>query len=408
MKEKILFITIFLPFPLDMGAKIKTYNTLQVLSKFFNIDLICFINSIRELRHTKEVEKKLGIRVECIYKKILLHRTPFLFIIQILKSIFSKYPYVVSKFSHFFMRRKIATEILQNKYKIIYIDHLQLFQYISYSILKNKEILVILDQHNFETEIIARRLAHTRNFIYKLFLKLERFKLAKYERKACSSADIVFAITERDRSKFWNITNGKCNCYVSPLFVEKRNKIYSPIGINNKIILFIGTLSWYPNVDGILWFYKNVFKRYNMQALGWVLMIVGNNPVPEITKINDNKFVRVIGYVNDVKPYIKKALVSIVPLRIGGGIRIKVLDLFSYGMPIISTSIGCEGIPIDDGKNIIIANTPEEFFDSLNLIYEDDVLRMNLSQNAFKLIKREYSFSSAKEKYSNLLVKYLY
>lgn len=406
MKEKILFITNLLPFPLDNGGKIKTYNTFRMLTHLNNIDFICFVNSKRDLIYVKELEK-LGARVECVYKKIKHHKTPFLFILQILKSIFSVYPYVVSKYSSFLMKDKVTKKFFQNKYKKIYIETLPLFQYVPPSLLKKKEIFVILDQQDVVSEIVRRRLNNTKNIFIRIFLKYEYFKLVRYEKKACSLADLVLAITENDRVKFNDMTVGKCNCEVFPFYLEQRySKHYSHRGKQGKTILFLGTMSWYPNEDGIVWFYNNVFQKYNMRDSGWNLIIVGSEPGPNILNINDNKFVRITGYVDDIKPYLKDALVGIVPLRIGGGMRIKILDLFSFGMPIISTSIGCEGIPVINQENILIANSPEEFINALNLVSSDEDLRAKLSLNAIKLIEREYSFSVASKKFSKLLKNY--
>jgi len=399
--KKILFITNLLPFPLDNGGKIKTYNTLTVLSEIYDIDLLCFIEEENDSIYIKDLEL-LGINVSCV-KKILRHAgKPRLLLFEIIKSLFSQYPYIISKFLSRKMRRLISVNISKNDYKYIYIDHLQLFPYVYTTISTTGETKVILDQHNVESQIVRRRLNNSKNLLAKLFLIVEYWKALLFEKSACKYADLVLAITQQDHSTISKLTHGKCKCHVS-LCVVKKEKISFQRNSNEKVILFIGTMSWYPNEDGLMWFYDNVFRAFDLGKDGWKLLVVGNSPTKRVLELADDKFVEVTGYVDDVKPYIQRSLLSVVPLRIGGGMRIKILDLFKWGVPVISTDIGCEGIPASNNKNIMIANSPEEFLNKLNQIAQNPELRQELIQNAFTLIAENYSFSKALEFYRNLM-----
>ena len=401
MKERILFVTNLLPYPLDNGGKIKTYNTLCVLKEIYDIDLLCFIEDDNDLTYIKELER-LGINLNCV-KKILRHAgKPYLLLFEVVKSLFSRYPYIISKFLSKEMHKLIRVNALKNKYKYIYIDHLQLFPYFYDAMSVDRKVKVILDQHNVESQIVQRRLNNSRNLFSKLFLILEYWKALLFEKSACKRADIVLAITEQDKVKILELTCGKCNCHVSP-YVMKREEIKFLGNCNEKIILFIGTMSWYPNEDGLLWFYNNVFKAFDLGGKGWKLIVVGNSPTKRVLKLADDSFVKVTGYVDDVTSYIQKSLLSVVPLRIGGGMRIKILDLFKWGVPVISTDIGCEGIPASDNKSILIANSPEEFLKKINLFEQNERLRENLVENAFKLIDEKYSFERARGQFQEIL-----
>jgi glycosyltransferase involved in cell wall biosynthesis len=403
MKERILFVTNLLPFPLDSGGKIKTYNTLCLLKALYDIDLMCFVDDRKDLRYVNDVEK-LCVRVECFYKKIKHHRTPFLFILEIVKSIFSKYPYIISKYTSSQMKKKAIKRMCQYEYKIIYIDHLQLFQYVSPLSFKREEKFLVLDQHNIESEIVKRRIHNTRNLFFRLFLKYEYLKLTRYEKRACSMADLVLAITDIDRDKLNNMTKGQCHCEVSPFFIERKdNARYCSYVQHDKNILFVGTMSWYPNEDAILWFYKNVFLKLRKEHPNIRLDIVGSNPGENIFQLKRDNAVNVTGYVEDINPYLKKAMVAIVPIRIGGGMRIKILQLLAKGIPVVTTSIGCEGIPVTTNKEVLIADNESDIYHAINRIINDSRLREKLSENSLNFIKKYYSFDYALKKYVQIL-----
>lgn len=400
MKDKLLFITNLLPYPLDNGGKIKTYSTLSIISKICEVDLLCFIEDESERRYISDIQK-LGISVDCVIKRLRHGQTPLLLFSEVFKSLFTKYPYIVSKYASPEMRRVVASKLAQSQYHTIYIDHLQLFQYVPNDLLMNN-ILVILDQHNLEYEIIKRRMREARNILAKLFLYIEYLKTIQYEKQSCIKADLTLAINRRDLSLINKITEHKARCRQASIYVREINPAAHNESLKKKTILFLGTMSWFPNEDAVLWFYHNVYRRFGLDAEGWKMLIVGNSPGKAILKLQSD-LVNVTGYVDTLRPYLNESLLSVVSLRIGGGMRIKILDLFSFGIPVISTDIGCEGIPVSNDKHLLIANSPLEFKQSIERIYSDTDLRQRLVHNSFSLIKTHYSFDSAFLRYRDFL-----
>jgi glycosyltransferase involved in cell wall biosynthesis len=400
MKEKILFMTNLLPYPLDNGGKIKTYNTLSILSKIFDVDLFCFIEEKSDRQYIGDIQK-LGISVNCVLKRLRHTQTPFLLCWEGLKSLITKYPYVVSKYASPEMRRIVAAKLAQKQYHTIYVDHLQLFQYVPSDIYKT-DISVLLDQHNLEYEIIQRRIRFTKNVFKKLFLRLEYLKAVRYEKECCMKADLILAITKRDLSLINKMTQDRGRCRIAPFYVKEMSPVLHDHSFKKKTILFLGTMSWFPNEDAVIWFFNNVFKQYHLDNQGWRFLIVGNSPGKAVLDLKSDS-VNITGYVDNLRPYLDESLLSVVPLRIGGGMRIKILDLFSFGIPVISTNIGCEGIPVSNGEHILIADTPLEFKRSIERIYHDSALRQNLVNNALSFVKTHYSSASALEQYRDIL-----
>ena len=394
-----LFITNLLPYPLDNGGKIKTYHTLSVLIDLFEIDLLCFIEDKSDRKYIQDIQR-LGISVNGVLKRLRHTQTPFLLCWEVLKSFITKYPYIVSKYASSEMRKSVAGKLAEKRYHTIYIDHLPLFQYVSDDI-HEKAVFIILDQHNLEHEIIRRRMDVTTNVFKKLFLHLEYLRAIRYEKNSCLKADLTLAITNRDLSMIDRMTENKARCRIAPFYVEEISPVLHDNSFKKKTILFLGTMSWFPNEDAVTWFFHNVFKKYNLDTKGWRLLIVGNSPGKAVLDLRSDS-VCITGYVDNLRPYIDESLLSVVPLRIGGGMRIKILDLFSFGIPVISTNIGCEGIPASSGEHILIADTPFEFKRSIESIYHDSELRQNLVKNALSFVRTHYSSTSALQQYRDI------
>ncbi|MBN1830539.1 MAG: glycosyltransferase [Deltaproteobacteria bacterium] len=299
------------------------------------------------------------------------------------------------------MRRILAGKLAEKRYQTIYIDHLPLFQYVPDNI-HQTDIFVILDQHNLEHEIIRRRMGVAKNVFTKLFLRIEYLKAVRYEKESCMKADLTLAITKRDLSLIDRMTENRACCKIAPFYVKEISPIPRDNSFKKKTILFLGTMSWFPNEDAVIWFFHNVFKQYHLDKKGWRLLIVGNSPGRAILNLRSDS-VSITGYVDNLRPYLDESLLSVVPLRIGGGMRIKVLELFSFGIPVISTNIGCEGIPVSNGEHILIAETPSEFKKSIECIYHDTELRQNLVNSALSFVKTHYSSTSALQQYRDIL-----
>lgn len=401
VRKKILFITNLLPYPLDNGGKIRTHQTLSILKTFCDIDLLCFVEKKSDLQF-KERMADTVVDTECVHKTIRYHQDKTLFFWQFLKSILTEKSYVVSKYSSDVMKTAVRRKLLEDNYDQIYVDHLQLFQFVPPALLKKYPDKVILDMHNVESDLVRSMMDNAKNVIVKTCLSWEYKKLLEYEKRACSTAGIVFAITEENRRRFLEITKGKCRVFVAPFVMDPYGgEKYDPA--QGKTILFLGTMSWFPNEQGILWFYEQVFKKKGLAQKGWKLLIVGNSPSRRVLGLAGDPSVEVTGYVEDVKPYLRRGLVGIVPLQIRAGLRIKALEFMAFGLPVISTSTGADGIPHEDGKNILIADNAKAFAQALDLLAEDPSLRQRLSAGGPKLLQDHYSSSSAIKKYSELM-----
>lgn len=395
---KILFLTNLLPYPLDNGGKIKTYTTLQSLKKGGHaIDLVCF-NESRTI--VPEYEKKIleyCNSVNQIYLKLTTTDNKIYMLIMALKSIFSKYSFGLFKYKSEKMRNLLKSLISSNEYDLVYYDHLQLFIYNGLIMSMRINCIKIIDEHNCEALIMKRNADNSANLIKKLFFLLEYQKLYRFERKSIRSSDKCIVLSLEDYKYLFDMC-GEFNHEIIPIGMIDKGMKSSEYQDDCIRILFIGTLTWEPNNNGIVWFMKKVFPLIERQNINVLLYIVGKNPSEELrTLAKKYRNIIITGYVESVEEYYDKCNCMIVPLFIGSGQRVKIIEAFSKGIPVISTTIGAEGLNFEDKYSGLIANTPEEF---VNCIMEIRNRKMweKISFNARKVYEEFYSVEAVQNK----------
>ncbi|MDD5772192.1 MAG: glycosyltransferase family 4 protein [bacterium] len=286
----------------------------------------------------------------------------------------------------------------------IHIDHLQMAQYVE-NCNKSKKIL---DEHNVESFIISRISIMERNPLRKIFTRLESKSLEEFEKKAVLGSNMVLTVSEVDRKTLIDLTGEKEKIRAIPIGVDIEYFYYKPLKNNNSnTVVFIGTLYWPPNIDAVRWFYEQVWKniRKDISDLKW--KIVGLNPVEEVLKLPVmDKNIEVHGSVDDIRPFMWGEGIFTVPLFSGSGMRVKILNAMSCGIPVISTTIGAEGIeglvPVNTSTiqdyNIWIADSPEDFASAITNLLKNNDLREQLSRNGRKLMEEKYSWEIQGEK----------
>ncbi|MBU3956756.1 glycosyltransferase family 4 protein [Patescibacteria group bacterium] len=382
---KVLFITQFLPFPPDTGGKIKTYQTIKIVSKENQIFLISFVERKQDLKWEKEIRK------HCYGTKTFV--TPIITTshkelkLRALSGIFNPKPFRVQKY----FLREVADfiEKLSKKenFDAIHCDHETSIQYLTF--VRNwQKKLKIYDEHNISSEGLFGYARYEKNPLEKLAYFIEGAKLWFYERRMIPVFDRILTISQADKEKLveQGISHTKIKFLPIPFEAE------SQFHYGSKNILFIGLLSWWPNKDAVLWFYQRIFPLVKKKVPQAKFLVVGTNPPEEIKKIDEQDgSVEVTGHVKDVSPYFKKTGVFVVPIRAGAGVRVKILDALASGLPIVSTRMAAEGIRIKDKEEILIEDEEEKFVKAVMKLLKDRGLAKKLSLNGIKFIKENYN-----------------
>ena len=253
-----------------------------------------------------------------------------------------------------------------------------------------KGVHLVGDTHNVEYDVLFRSFLGTKGFLGKAICFLEYKVARRIEVKNWSKFDTIIATTERDGNlmkldlpseKIVVIQNG-----VDPGFLEHAESPTEP-----KTMVFTGLMSYFPNNHGLLYFLDEVFPHVLRQEPGARLYVVGKSPSQALRRRASEKII-VTGFVDDVRPYIARGEIYIIPLLIGGGIRGKALEAMAMKKPIVSTSVGCEGILLQHGESVLISDTPQGFADSIVRLFNDPALKNHLASNAYRTVLQDYNW----------------
>lgn len=255
-----------------------------------------------------------------------------------------------------------------------------------------KDIPLVGDMHNVEYDNLYRAFRQTRNLFYKLYLFFEYRHLRREEIRSTNKFDVVITMTERDKhiisehvppERVVTIPHGVGDEFFTP----------PPVQEEDKSLAFIGLMSYYPNHHGVLYFLDEIFPLIREEEPRTKLYVVGAWPAKKVQRYASEHVV-VTGWVDDVKPYMAKGQVFIIPLLIGGGMRGKALEAMAMRRPIVTTSLGCEGINLKHEESALFADTPREFADGVLRLFRDPGLRERLTSNAYRNVVEGYTWDS--------------
>ena len=372
---KILYITHRSVLPSISGDTIVSYQMIKCIASNSNnkIDLCNFTDTdIYNDRHLNELKKycKNIYEVKRKFRKDILN---YFYCTFFTRKAFFSYHYYDKK-----MAKLIQELVSNNKYDIIYFDHLHMAQYIKFiDKKKHKNIKLIINEHNVEFTIWDRYILMQRNLLRKIPLTIHRNRLRKEEIELCNKADIVYTISDEDKK----VLN---SCKLSNVYTKKPLTEFERVKFENSKfeynLLFMGSMDWHPNEEAVIWFIENVFykldNRYNFY-------IVGKNPSDCIKRYSSERII-VTGRVESVNSYIEKSDIMLIPMFNGGGVKIKLIEGLAKGIPIISTRFGALGIEVNDGKQLFICNTAEEFVKKIQLLENSMEERIKIAMNGFE------------------------
>jgi len=250
----------------------------------------------------------------------------------------------------------------------------------------------ILFQHNVETMIWRRRAQHASDPLRRWYFQLQASRMFRFERQACRTAARVAAVSEQDARTMLELFD-VTRVSAIPTGVDIEG-LTPPVPPPEKTIdlVFVGSMDWLPNVDGIEWFVRDVLPLIRRQRPGCSLAIVGRTPPPSIAALGQrDERIRVTGTVPDIRPLLWSAAVSIVPLRIGGGTRLKIYESMAGRVPVVSTTVGAEGLEVHHPDDIRLADSPEAFAAACSELLANAELRRRQAAAAWELVATRFS-----------------
>lgn len=389
----ILFLANLVPYPLDGGGKIFTNSVLNVLGKKHTVDLVCFY----EYENIQEAEialKPLYNTITFLPVKVTTSENMGLMMVKALISLLSDKPLGVKKYVTANMKHMVEEKMRKGKYDVVFFNLLAMYAYAPLMKSIDYNVKTVLYEQNCEALIYKRYCIGSRSIIKKAFLLLESIKLQRFEQKAVQSVDRLILLSKEDKKA---LKADNRDARIIPIGIQDRGvKKVLVCRDENINLLFVGTLTWAPNNNGLIWFINEVIPLIE-RKINYKLYIVGKNPSSEVTEsAKKYKNIIITGYVESVEEYYDKCDLTIVPLFIGSGQRVKLIEAFSKGMPTISTSIGAEGLHYETGKDIIIADNAQDFCDGICRMTDPD-LRDAMGRNARSIYEHYYSPEAVSE-----------
>jgi polysaccharide biosynthesis protein PslH len=347
----VLMIDEEVPFPPNTGKRIRTYNLIKRLGKRHNITYLCYENpttTLPELKNVSFVQLPSPV----------LDQKGILFYISLLKNIFSTRPYSVDRHTSGIMSTKITSLMKSNNYDLIHCEWTPYTENLKTWI---SRVPSVLSAHNIEAQIWHRYFKTERNGFKKLYTFLQWKKMDRYERQASKDYSEVMVVSEPDKELFLN-HYGRSNVTVVPNGIDQSYFLPLDHPIKPYSMVFSGSMDWRPNQDGVHYFLKDIFPLIKKKLPEGTVVIAGRNPPRWLEDLSKKiKGVCFTGTVDDVRPYISQGALYIVPLRIGGGSRLKILEALAMGKIVLSTSMGSEGLNLVDGEHLVIRDRPEVF-----------------------------------------------
>lgn len=386
---KILFLSQRFLFPMDTGGKIRTGKMLERLRDVAELTIVSNVESPRDDPYVPQMSRLCERFVQVPWKEPRRY-SPGFWLALAARSL-SRYPVSVLNDYSRPLERALLRELEQTPFDLAVCDFLQstlVFRHV-------RSVPTVLFQHNVEATITQRHAEHARGYLAKLFWRLQHRKLLAYEAAMCRRFDATVAVSEADKHRMeeWY---GARTVHAIPTGVD--TEYFSPQqdAEETKQLVFTGSMDWLPNEDAILYFVERILPLVQQQEPETRLVVVGRRPTPALRRLVEGREdVVLTGWVEDTRPYIAASAVYVVPLRIGGGTRIKIYEAMSMGKPVISTSIGAEGLPVTDGVNALIADTEEHFASQTIALLRDGARRRRIGNSARQFVQEHFGWERA-------------
>lgn len=379
-------------YPADTGGRIRSARLFERLSRLHDLTVICFRT------HEDRPEDFEMMRACCSkLETVQWSETPKFttrFYAELAVDLFSPLPYTALKYRSAAMSRRIHTLLASGQYDLLLCDFLQP----AVNCVDDPFRPKVLFQHNVETAIALRQAEHAGHPVVRSYLRLEAEKIRRFERHVAAAFDQCIMVSEEDCRRMTDEFRVR---HASAIPIGVDVEYFTPMTATSTepTLVFVGSMDWLPNQDAVEFFTSSVLPAIRAQ-MPVRFVVAGRNP-PAFIRALDG--VHVTGTVDDIRPYLRDADVCVVPLRVGGGTRIKIFEALSMARAVVSTSVGAEGLPVTDGRDILLANDPDAFAAAVVRLLKDGELRRQLG-DAGRRLAEQFSWDAAAQRFSQICI----
>lgn len=381
----ILMICHRIPWPLNEGGTIAIYNNLRGYAMEGHTVTLLALNAAKHRINLGEARSELDKYCRFASVNIQTDVRPF----KAFLNLFTRKSYNVERFYNKDFELLVEKYLRENAYDLIQLEGTYAAPYTPVVMKHRNYARVVLRQHNVEHQIWQRLASSSSNYLTKWYLNLLARRLQRFEEAHLNQYDALIAITDDDAARFREM-GCRIPVHVAPAGIDTGLWSPSADGIHPGKLYHLGSLEWRPNRDAVEWLLDEVWPLVLEKNPDIELFIAGKG-MPETLQNRKIRGVHMEGQVTDAVEFVQDKGVCIVPLRSGSGIRVKILEAMSAGKPVISTTVGAQGIRCRHGENILIADSAEDFASTIIQLHQDSALYRQLASAGRSLIEQEYS-----------------
>lgn len=399
-----LWLSHFLPWPPKGGLLQRSFYLLREISRYHEVHLI----ALRQRAHQQgsaEVEEAL----QNLGQYCHIHGTfdlpedviPQGRLLLAMRSLLPGPCYTIRWAKSRALRSAIRTAVADIKPDIVHFDTIALAQYVDVA----GASLRVLNHHNIESEMMGRRAAQERNVLKRCYFRQEASRLRSYERIRSSEFAYQLVCSDLDARRLREIVpDAACHVIANGVDADHFRPAPQNIGSLPESLIFVGGLGWYPNAAAMRFFLRDVWPKLLERFPAATLRIVGRSPPPDLREAAERTSgVEVMGFVDEMRPLVHESAVYVCPIRDGGGTKLKMLDAMALGQAIVAHPIACEGLDVTPGREVLVADTPQQFVESIGLLFQDPSLRDALGRRAREHVVRNFDVRTIGKRYALLL-----
>lgn len=391
---KILVLDEEFPYPTNTGKRTRSFNLYDRLARRFEIRYVGFGPDDSD---AGEALRARGVATVGVPSSIP-PKGGALFYGRLLLNLLSPEPYIVTSHDCAVYRDVAAREIATFRPDIVLCEWTPYAVYVRGVVGPKK----VVSAHNVEADIWQRYIETEANPLRRAYIREQWRKVARFEKKALSWVDALVAVSDGDRDRLAGFGSG-LRTHTIPNGVDL--EYFQPLAeaADRRHLVFTGSMDWRPNQDAARYFAEQVFPLLRARRPDLECTFVGRSPPADIEKLAQIPGFHVSGTVPDVRPFVERAAAYIVPLRVGGGSRLKILEALAMGRPVVSTTVGAEGLEVEHGKHLLLADDPEAFAEAVFRVLDDQDLSANLAAQGVRLVREKYGWDALADRLATFL-----
>lgn len=399
---RILWLNAGLLLPLDKGGKLRTWHLMRHLAERHEITYLSFGDP-----DTPPAARE-GMRAVCRHLRLVPRRDAgkgsLAFYAGAAARLFDRLPYAVGKYRSAAYRAAVEALVAEQSFDLVVCD----FLVPAVNMPPALPCPSVLFTHNVESEIWRRHVDGQTDPLRRALFRQQWRRMLRFEGETLRRFDLVLAVSEADRETLQRLypDDLRAPVFTVPTGVDTRYFAPAPNdAAGPRHLVFTGSMDWIPNEDAMRHFCRDILPRIRAEEPDVTLAIVGREPTPAVERLAALPGVEVTGRVEDVRTYIGAAAVYVVPIRIGGGTRLKIFEAMSMAKAVVSTRVGAEGLPVTDRRDIVLADDPARFADAVVALLRDPGMRQPIERAARDLVVEAYDWAAVAQQLEGALLR---